>query len=404
MALHALLATALFAALPRAALTARETAARINIANDRFALSFNKSLFVIDSLSLDGQDLLGSTLAQKVVPGGPTGHGIIGLGPYLDCYCAREGSGSYTPGVARNSNASVELIRGAGDGYAGFVLRDVHKLSGQRMEFYVFLRDGETGLHTFGRVAYTEPRGPTRKAVQEFRTLFAPNSPLWTHLVTNEKTIAPMPRRENLKNAAFVQDATKDLRPFPDDPFVKDTNGYFTKYSFADEWKDHELHGLYGDGKTVGNGSWGAWMVQWNRETYYGGPIRQDLTVDGIIYDYMGKKAPVQESSTDLQVSNHYGANVPNITVGFDRTFGPVRTFHPVQRLTDADRTTTTSIADLPTRPSRPSTTKPAPTARPAPSSTPSRPTSPTTSRPRSAPTSTRRSRYRREPTALSSP
>jgi hypothetical protein len=31
-------------------------------------------------------------------------------------------------------------------------------------------------------------------------------------------------------------------------------------------------------------------MVQWNRETYYGGPIHQDLTVDGIIYDYMGKK------------------------------------------------------------------------------------------------------------------
>ena len=289
MALPALLlAAALFATLPRAALTASETAVRINIANDRLSLSFNKTRLVIDTLSLDGQDLLGGTLAQKVVPGGPTGHGIIGLGPYLDCYCVPEGSGSYTPGASRNSNGSVELIRG-GAAYAGFALRDVHRLSGQRMEFYVFLREGETGLHTFGRVAYTEPRGPTRAVVQEFRTLFAPNSPLWSHLVTNEHTIAPIPNRENLANASFVQDATKDLRPFPDDPYVKETNGYFTKYSFADEWKDHELHGLYGDGKAAGNGTWGAWMVQWNRETYYGGPIRQDLTVDGIIYDYMGK-------------------------------------------------------------------------------------------------------------------
>jgi rhamnogalacturonan endolyase len=293
-----LLAILLAALLPRvshATLTASETSARINIANDRLSLSFNKSRFVIDTLLLDGQDLLGRLLSQRVVPGGPTGHGIIGLGPYLDCYCAPDGSGSYTPGVSRGSNSSVELLRGADSGggaaFAGFALHDVHITSGQRMEFFVFLRDGETGLHTFGRLAYTEPRGPARPVLQEFRSLFSPNSPLWTHLVTNEKTIAPLPNRENLNKAVFVQDATKDLRPFQDDPYVKGTNGYFTKYSFADEWKDHELHGLYGDGKVAGtNGTWGAWMVQWNRETYYGGPIHQDLTVDGIIYDYMGKK------------------------------------------------------------------------------------------------------------------
>jgi rhamnogalacturonan endolyase len=45
------------------------------------------------------------------------------------------------------------------------------------------------------------------------------------------------------------------------------------------------------------------------KDTYYGGPTHSDLVVDGIIYNYM--------------VSNHHGAGTPNITDGFDRTFGP---------------------------------------------------------------------------------
>lgn len=39
------------------------------------------------------------------------------------------------------------------------------------------------------------------------------------------------------------------------------------------------------------------------------GPLHSDLTVDGIVYNYI--------------VSNHHGEGTPNITNGFDRTFGP---------------------------------------------------------------------------------
>jgi rhamnogalacturonan endolyase len=44
-------------------------------------------------------------------------------------------------------------------------------------------------------------------------------------------------------------------------------------------------------------------------DTYFGGPTHSDLVVDGIVYNYI--------------VSNHHGAQTPNITTGFDRTFGP---------------------------------------------------------------------------------
>lgn len=47
-------------------------------------------------------------------------------------------------------------------------------------------------------------------------------------------------------------------------------------------------------------------------DTYFGGPLHSDLTVDGILYNYIS--------------SNHHGDQTPNITNGFDRTFGP--SFH----------------------------------------------------------------------------
>jgi rhamnogalacturonan endolyase len=281
-----LLITVNFPDVALAVITTSETASRINIANDRLSFSVSKKTGWIDNLSLDHQDLLGTKAHEDPTPGGPTGNGNSGYGPYLDCYCVTKGF--YTPG----KRATYRLIRGKDSGgvdYAASIMSDRHPDSGQVMEFYIFLRDTETGLHTFSRLAYKNATGPTHQVLQEFRTLFRPNTPLWTHMVTNNYTIAPLPRKENIKKAEFVQDATLDLGPWPDDPYVRETNRYFTKYSFADTWMDHAAHGLYGEGSRTSNGTWGAWMVMWNRETYYGGPLHSDLTVDGIVYDYMGR-------------------------------------------------------------------------------------------------------------------
>jgi rhamnogalacturonan endolyase len=180
--------------------------------------------------------------------------------------------------------------------------------TGQRLEQYWFLREGETGLHTFSRVVYHNKTTPFLRNLQEFRTLFRPNHdpPLFTHFITNDQFSAPRP---DLDGQVTVQDATWQLAN-EEDPYVKGVGDYFTKYTFQDTWRDHLAHGMYADGTGSANGStYGAWLVHNNVETYFGGPVHSDLVVDGIVYNYM--------------VSNHHGDQTPNITDGFDRTFGP---------------------------------------------------------------------------------
>lgn len=64
---------------------------------------------------------------------------------------------------------------------------------------------------------------------------------------------------------------------------------YFTKYTFADSWRDHKAHGLYADGSTSNGTAYGAWLVMNTRDTFFGGPLHSDLTVDGITYNYVSK-------------------------------------------------------------------------------------------------------------------
>ena len=189
-------------------------------------------------------------------------------------------------------------------------MSDTYAATGQVLEQYWFLRDGETGLHTFSRLAYHNSTTPFLRNLQEFRTLFRPNSRIWTHLLTNEKQYAPLPGEDAIRDQVVVQDATWYLGNTPDDPYVQQEADYFTKYTFSDTWRDHAVHGMFADGtQTPDNSTYGAWLVMNTRESYYGGPLHSDLTVDGIVYNYI--------------VSNHHGDQTPNITDGFDRTFGP---------------------------------------------------------------------------------
>jgi rhamnogalacturonan endolyase len=140
--------------------------------------------------------------------------------------------------------------------------------------------------------------------------------------VTNEKFSAPRP---DTNGQITVQDATWYL-PNKDDPYVKGVGDYFTKYTFQDTWRDHKAHGMYADGSgSAGGSSYGAWLVHNTVETYFGGPLHSDLVVDGIIYNYIRY---VASETLFLLVnakrsSNHHGDSTPNITDGFDRTFGP---------------------------------------------------------------------------------
>jgi len=50
---------------------------------------------------------------------------------------------------------------------------------------------------------------------------------------------------------------------------------------------------MFADGGTSDGVAYGAWLVMNSKDTYFGGPLHSDLTVDGIVYNYI--------------VSNHHG-------------------------------------------------------------------------------------------------
>ncbi|EEU44392.1 polysaccharide lyase family 4 [Fusarium vanettenii 77-13-4] len=279
-----------------AALKATESDTELVISNDRLYAAVQKPGGSIVKLTLDGTNLLG------------TRSGSTGQGPYLDCYCTPKGF--WTPGTM---TPKYKLFKGkdsSGKDYGGIMMADTFTETGQVLEQYWFLRDGETGLHTFSRVAYHNEEQPFLRNLQELRTMFRPNSEMWTHLLTNEKHYAPLPGKEAQSKQVVVQDATWYMGNTPDDAYVKQEADYFTKYTFQDNWRDIDAYGLFADGsKTEDGDAYGAWLVMNTKDTYFGGPLHSDLTVDGILYNYIS--------------SNHHGDQTPNITHGFDRTFGP---------------------------------------------------------------------------------
>ncbi|KAI1481632.1 polysaccharide lyase family 4 protein [Daldinia eschscholtzii] len=278
-----------------AEVVATENETQLVIQNDRLYTRVDKASGAMDAVVLDGQNLLGTRSGST---------GIFNL----DCYCTPKGF--WTPG---STQPTYELYSGTdstGTSFGGIKMSDTYTPTGQVLEQYWFLRDGETGLHVFSRIAYYNETTPFLRNLQEFRTLFRPNSDIWTHLATNGVQYAPLPGKEAKKNQVVVQDATWYMGNTPDDPYVQQEADYFTKYTFQDTWRNHDAHGMFADGSQIAdNSTFGAWMVMNTKETYFGGPLHSDLVVDGIVYDYM--------------VSNHHGDQTPNITNGFDRTFGP---------------------------------------------------------------------------------
>ncbi|KAJ3714564.1 galactose mutarotase-like protein [Lentinula guzmanii] len=205
---------------------------------------------------------------------------------------------------ATTGNSSYEIVTGAD--WAGVIFTD-NDTFGSTVQRSWFLHASEPGIHSFVRLAYYNDTVTSKGELGESRTMFRPNGGPWTHIITNSEQWAPLPGATAVANEVVVQDATWYLGLTPDDPYVIAESDYFTKYQFADNQtnKAHGLFGLAPDNVTT----LGAWWVINQKDTFFGGPLHGDLMVDGIIYN--------------KQSTNHGGATNPNITNGFDRTFGP---------------------------------------------------------------------------------
>ncbi|OSD03458.1 polysaccharide lyase family 4 protein [Trametes coccinea BRFM310] len=264
------------------AVNVNETSSAYTFVNDRISFNVIKNSGYIRDLLFDGISVLGNLSGNA---------GQL----YTDF-----------PGNAFALTGSAEAKIITGRGYAGIVLTDNDTTTGSLVQRSWFLRDGETGLHSFVRLAYHNDTVPSKGELGEVRTMFRPNGGPWTTLVTNSEQWAPIPGPEAVANEVQVQDATWYLGLTPSDPYVQQESDYFTKYSFADN-QTNKAHGLYGqgpDGIPIG-----AWWVVNQKDTFFGGPFHVDLMVDGIIYNKLS--------------TNHGGVSNPNVTNGFDRTFGP---------------------------------------------------------------------------------
>ncbi|KAM0327312.1 hypothetical protein ACHAPQ_007442, partial [Fusarium lateritium] len=181
-------------------LNTSENSTHISLSNKRFAVVLAKSSGHIIDVTLDGQDLLGPV------------SGSTGKGPYVDCSCIP--TGFWTPG----STAKLELVKGTdstGTKYGGIIMSDAYKPTNQTLSQYFFLRGEETGLHAFTRLTYFNASMPFLRDLGELRTLFRPNTKLWTHFSTSEGNYGPLP---DSSGALTVQDATWYVGNKTDDP------------------------------------------------------------------------------------------------------------------------------------------------------------------------------------------
>lgn len=224
--------TAAWATAATAALGVVESDSTITLANDRLTTILNRSNGKMVEVYLDGQDLLGPA------------SGSTGVGPYLDCYCIP--SGFYTPGST--GAPDMKVVQGTdstGTKYGGMIMTDTYTPTGQQFQQYWFLRDGETGLHMFSRLTYHNETTPFLRNLQEFRTLFRPNTDLWTHLTSSGVQTAPLPSEKAIEEQVTVQDATWRFNNTPNDAYYQQFSEYFTKYTFS---RGIVLPGCYQDG------------------------------------------------------------------------------------------------------------------------------------------------------------
>lgn len=196
-----------------------ETATTVTLSNDRFTAVLTKSSGSITKVYLDGQDLLGPA------------SGSTGKGPYADCYCIP--SGFFTIGSSSPKYTIVNGTDSTGTPYGGIILADTYAPTGQQFEQYWFLRGEETGLHMFTRIKYDNEQVPFLRNLQELRTLFRPNTPLWTHLAVTDDQWAPLPGKEAVSKQKVVQDATWSLAATPNDQYFQQASEFFTKYTFS---------------------------------------------------------------------------------------------------------------------------------------------------------------------------
>jgi rhamnogalacturonan endolyase len=233
--------------------TVTETASQITVDNGPVRLVVSKSNGGrVTSLRLGGRELLG---------GGGVG--------YYDVVSKAVGST-----VALPASTTTFRVR-RGTGFVDVTATITPTSSGPFTTVRHFIvRSGEPGIHLATEFRHSAAvHGFT---AEQHRFVLRHDPTMFTHASVEDDPFGVrwrgagvvLPTPAQLKAGRQVMDATMDLSgvgsAYP--------RRYYTKYDYSAYQKDHVLHGLYGTG-------FGVWAVLAHRESFSGGPTRQDLTL-----------------------------------------------------------------------------------------------------------------------------
>ncbi len=269
-----------------------ETELDITVDNGRLVAVFNKqSSGRLEYLSLDGQELLGeqgrgrfdqngSALEGTPVTGGPT------------TYTVHRGADWVRLQVVIQPSTGNPYFR----------------------EWNYVLRTGETVIHLAPRFHHPAELPDVR--IDQHRFVCWVDPQIFTHASLEEDPFgepwradaAELPTPADLQAGPMVMDATHDLQGVGS----RYARRYYTKYDWAVSMRDHQVHGLYGQGPD--GKSYGLWAAYLDLETFNGGPDRNDLTL------HQTTSAPVLLLEPQ---ATHYNMAPIMATDEWSKTYGP---------------------------------------------------------------------------------
>ncbi len=269
---------------------ATETTTAITATNGLVAFTLNKSSGSITSLQLRGQELLSNGgSAYWDMNDSAFGYFVLGHHDLANTtyavQCPANGSSIDVSITHQGSTAEPMSVS----------------------QHYI-LQPGVPAIHLFTVVSHSSSL--PADTIAQFRFVVRGDPTIFTNASVEDDLIGPsrqgastFPTPQQLSQAPAVQDATYDLQGL-NSLYPK---RYYTKYDWSVYYRDHVLHGFYGNG-------YGAWMTMEHNESFNGGPTHQDLTV------HQTNTAP---ALLNMEQGAHFGGPSIVATGDWTKTYGP---------------------------------------------------------------------------------
>ncbi len=267
------------------------TTTAITATNGLVAFTLSKTSGSITSLQLNNHELLGN-----------------GGGGYWDMNDSA--FGVFTLGSSDAANTKYTVICPANGSFIDVVITHQGS-SAEPMSItqHYILQPGVPAIHLFTVMSHSSTLASD--TLYQFRFVMRGDPTIFTNASVEDDPIGPawrqqastFPTPQQIAQAPQAQDATYDLQGL-NSAYAK---RYYTKYDWSVYYRDHVLHGFYGNG-------YGAWMTMEHNEAFNGGPTHQDLTV------HQTNTTPVM---LNMEQSTHFGGPPIVATGHWSKTYGP---------------------------------------------------------------------------------